>query len=832
MLRIRFYWVLLAGAIVLGMALGRERQNGLRIHMFTLGAQGRGAQEPSLLLPGPQLLWWQGDELRGLQLETTWTALAPDQMPKTLPQGNWTFPTWPSPITQFSSSSLRNGTMRNADGHITGWSPSIQRDAAGQVHAVFDRYGANSYDVVYRQGGAEQVLAASSAMEAHASLALDGDRLWVAWDEGSTHWGQGAGLHEQRKLRLLVREQGRWQQVNLPELSSLLTEDGELAAPYLGLAELPRLAVDDDHCLWMFFRVMRPFTAPASRSASRQIAWVIRAMRLSEDGWSAPLTLPQSDGPNHDTLAILPLSEGGLLAAWTGDGRLQHFAAMKVWGEPVMQQPQLHVARLDAPTAKLQTIPGLSEWQLPPNPGPPSQTFSNHDPNPQLGVEGFVRLWGDLHRHSDLSRCSMDIDGSVPDHYRYAAGPGGLDFVAITDHHQHLSEAAWSFLLRTTQRFLDSPQFLPMFGFEYAFPDGHRNLIFGSYAVAIDAPLLSRQGADIAQFDAKDYVAIPHQIAEEKTILNWSAYRPDLETEMEIFQRRGSYEQRNGFRVPRRAQEEEKFVVDYLLEDRQFGFLASSDHKFSNGAFAVVYARSRSRAAIMEALRARRSYAATAKIALDVHLGSLMMGEEGAVSENAELVIDIDAGTNLARVEVIRNGQLVKQWSGQQQGQAWQQGLLTLRFGKIPNQQSLPLHAKGLKFGTAFLMDGEEGVASHAESTWSPDIWLDYVSQRPQSMGGWVVPVRLEAPLEDIEVSLGNGKKRPRWNGLELREGSEWKKQYWGKPVSLHLAPPPLAQPEFHQRWQGRPWRSGDWVYVRVVREDGAMAWSSPIWVE
>ncbi|MDA0668193.1 MAG: hypothetical protein O3A50_10515, partial [Planctomycetota bacterium] len=754
-------------------------------------------------------------------------------------------------ITAVSASSLRNGVRRDDQGRIVGWSPQQVRSADGQLHLVEDRFRDGSFDVIYVEpgGGAPVAVASSERFEAHASLALDGlDRVWVAWDEGRSNWGRGNGLHEQRALRLVMRDAEGWHEVPLPTLEVLVGESNSAPSPFPALAEMPRLVVSAEGSVWMFYRVMLPFTDPASRSASRKVTWIIRATCLTEEGWSPPVTLPQSDGPNHDTLAVMALEEGGVLAAWTTDLRRSRFEALTAWGETLMEENQLRVAelQLDGASAPSRTLKDLGPWQvqaleLEPEgfPTPPEEEASRDQ---ERTSKGYLRLWGDLHRHSDLSRCSMHTDGSVPDQYRYAASVGALDFLAVTDHHQHITKTTWSFLLDCAERFREREGMQPMFGFEAAFPDGHRNLISDRRDATAEVPFLASLAQGLQDIDAQRFVAIPHQMAARNAVLDWSGRIPELETQLEIYQRRGSYESVRAPRTARAVVPGADYARDHLLRGERFGFVASSDHQFSDGAFAVVLAKERNRASILEALHARRSYAATARIDLDVQLGDLVMGEAGAVATDALLQVSVDGGEDLARVEVVRNGAVVHRWEGASAADsegttaaASSDAVLTLRIGRLDGAPDLPLQGDGFLFGPAQLFDDEPGKASSAPGgeVWSPGIFLHYASQRAQALGGWSIPVRLAAAAGATRtLTLGDGDQQVSWTEEEMRGGSEWKRDYFKRPVSLRLAGPPLGRPQLQEGWTPGDWKAGDWVYVRVVRTDAAMAWSSPIWID
>jgi hypothetical protein len=77
------------------------------------------------------------------------------------------------------------------------------------------------------------------------------------------------------------------------------------------------------------------------------------------------------------------------------------------------------------PAPALFPIPGLAAKQ-------PAATMARHTLN------GYQLVWGDLHRHTDISEDGGIRDGSLRDTLRYALDAAGLDFIGITDHTRYL----------------------------------------------------------------------------------------------------------------------------------------------------------------------------------------------------------------------------------------------------------------------------------------------------------------------------------------------------------------------------------------------------------
>lgn len=377
---------------------------------------------------------------------------------------------------------------------------------------------------------------------------------------------------------------------------------------------------------------------------------------------------------------------------------------------------------------------------------------------------------------------------------------------------------------------------IPLYGFEYSFPKGHRNVIF-AYREAVSQPTgLSVEKPDVLSFQGKRILTIPHQIGDGPVSFASSGFVPDYDRQVEIFQRRGSYEMDGGLRQARKMTPSSNSVRNLLEDQFRFGLIASSEHGYSNGAFAVVLAEKRTRESILTALRERRSYAATARIELDVQLGDLVMGEQGSISPETSLQVSVNSPAPIARVEVIRNGEVAHRWQGKQlekdERLTW--GLLMVQYGVLPNRPELEFRGQGIEFGEPFLMDGENLPEFNTPSPnqWHESTHLKYLSQRPQAQGGWVVPVHYTTDLGSMQLSFGELGKEVEYSGHELISGSNWTKAYESKRLSLHLLPRPLGTRKLEGEYQPEDWQAGEWVYIRVIAVDASMAWSSPIWID
>ncbi|HEY5657399.1 MAG TPA: CehA/McbA family metallohydrolase [Myxococcota bacterium] len=328
--------------------------------------------------------------------------------------------------------------------------------------------------------------------------------------------------------------------------------------------------------------------------------------------------------------------------------------------------------------------------------------------NPLLvAAEGPRVLWGDLHGHSNYS----DGTGLPEEYFAYARDVSGLDVVALTDHDHWgilpLSQhpEMWNEIAEQTRRFYEPGRFVTLLGFEWtSWIHGHRHVlyfgdrgaIFDSVDTRFESPLQLWQALADGGWDALTFA---HHSAGGPMPTNWEIPPdPRFEPVTEIVSIHGSSEAQGAPEMIY-SPVAGNFVRDALARGYHLGFVGSGDRHDGHpgtyqpsppqGGLAAILAEEHTREAVREALRERRVYATNGpRILLRTALGMHRMGSvvpapaSGSLTE--DLFVQVIAEAPLARIELIRSGELVN-------GELFEEGELEAM----------------LKFGVADLQPGE-----------------------------------------------------------------------------------------------------------------------------
>ena len=583
------------------------------------------------------------------------------------------------------------------------WSPDIAVDSKGNVWVGWDGYAAGDFNIYVRRlranGSWDAVrrITASPAFDANAALACDAqDRLWIAWDHGEANWGKdwssqrfkpggGAGLYRTRAVKVAVLDGKRLKQP--PALMDAVPAE---AKDYVQQA---RLQADAEGNLWAMVRSLTSTTTRVNNNWGAGGIWEMLLTRLDPSGWTPAVKLHATNGRNDVWAASALAADGKLWFAWSRDARPFGSAARPVnRPSPAAQTTHVSYATFDPSAAawrsggqpRLEPFRETAGKAAPVHPNEAADTQAIRSYRYETGGKRYRILRGDLHRHTDISSDGIG-EGGLIDFYRYAITAGSYDFMMVADHQFGGDnvpgvEYNWWRTEKSEDIFLVPGRFWPLFGTERSlpYPNGHRNTVFAARGVR---PLPIQAGERSAAINTGDVlypylrrnggIATSHTSGTDQGT-DWRDSDPEIEPIVEIYQGlHASYEYPGAPRAetpdkryyhhgePWRA---DGFIWEAWAKGVKLGVQASSDHVGTHDAYACVLVpadKEPTRQDLLAAMRARRTYAATDNIIVDVRIGGRLMGEAFASSE-APLVEVRAIGTRpLERVVLIKNNEFV-----------------------------------------------------------------------------------------------------------------------------------------------------------------------------
>ncbi len=276
----------------------------------------------------------------------------------------------------------------------------------------------------------------------------------------------------------------------------------------------------------------------------------------------------------------------------------------------------------------------------------------------------FRPFWGDLHGQTGET---MGIN-TVEDYFRFARDKAAIDFCCHQAIDFQVTPAAWDEIKRQTKTFHAPGRFVTFLGIEWAAltsAGGDHNVIYSGDDGPIHRSshwlIEERKDVDTDAYPVsalyralagQDVILVPH-VGGRRASLEW--HEPALEPVIEIHSCWGTFEW---------------FLDEALERGYRVGFVAGSDdHKCRPGAAApgagafgvlggltCVYARSLTRQALWEALRARRTSCSSGeRILVQLKADGHWMGEEYETADPPRLEVFV-AGTAGIEEVLIRRG--------------------------------------------------------------------------------------------------------------------------------------------------------------------------------
>jgi hypothetical protein len=553
------------------------------------------------------------------------------------------------------------------------WEPALAASRDGRVTVVWDTYARGNYDVVGRTWqdgklGPVFPIAQTGAAETRASAQYDSlGRLWVAWDEGDWNWGKdygyqipesGRGLLVRRRTRVAVMENGRLLEAASP-ISEAVPEDQRQVFQH------PALVIDGNGNPWVFFRTRVNLPVQPGQRMFRSM-WRLEGTVYRDGRWNPMMEFTEGCGRIDSPMAVARRSEGGIGVVWVSDGRL--------WPDGFPKQQDLMFTSL--PVAPAQRAPRLLPIRLATEDQPPAHPEEARDIQRvrsyrvKLGDQTWRILRGDIHRHTDLS-WDGNRDGSLDDSYRYALDAAGFDYLGVCDHQAGESiPYNWWRIQKAVDLYTIQGRFAPLYSYERSlnWPNGHRNVFF---------PMRGRPVLEVSHDElhgeegaAKLYAYLgelggltsAHTSASNMGT-DWRDNDPAVEPVVEIYQGyRSNFETLGAPRAPTQ-QESSRFDVGFVWraweKGYKLGVQASSDHVSTHISYAGFYVDRVDRDSIIAAMKARRSYASTDNIFVDLRMGGHFMGESFVTSERLPLSAYVSGSGPLDRVDLIKSNRIV-----------------------------------------------------------------------------------------------------------------------------------------------------------------------------
>jgi hypothetical protein len=515
----------------------------------------------------------------------------------------------------------------------------------------------------------------------------------MAWDEAGKDWGKDIGF--------LVDRSGT-QLYGSRSVKMVCVDNEKVLSPQEDLNEvlkagdyweLPQLRLDKQGKPWLFVRhlVMREPDTPLEGPIDLAL-WEIYALHYDGAHWSKPIYLPQSTGRNDMMPASAVSPNGNILATWATDMR-----------EARSFQPhqlKVQLGQFKPINQNLSQSVKLKMYE--PEFSSPFKPFDDKEAEQVKKIRSYkienkgktyAIYRGDLHRHTDIS-VDGNTDGSLLDAYRYSRDAASLDFVGVADHTDAIWEGyAWWRNQKVADLFQIKNSFAAFYGYERSveYPNGHRNIFFPKRGSADILP--------IGSFEARGYAgaetlyqylhrfngfSIPHTTGRTSGT-DWRDNDPEVETLIELYQGdRDSYEYPGSPRpfkiykipdttkpVPRASSIPKSpshralgFSWAALAKGYKLGFIASSDHISTHVAYACLIANELSPEGLFEAVKARRAYASTDNIILDVRYqsstGEYLMGDIFDSTSPVKINANIIATGDILQVDIIKDNKIVR----------------------------------------------------------------------------------------------------------------------------------------------------------------------------
>jgi hypothetical protein len=480
-----------------------------------------------------------------------------------------------------------------SDGSANDWDPVVTFDASKRIHIAYSAFKDGDYDVIWRRADEQGNLAEPKRLSARGEYdmhpwlaAAPNGSVWVSWDvvrlknHGYSGGSTITGANKQRDLKdTREGEANHWSGVAVRVLDGDTVRipgdpRRQIVAPQgyvLAHRSLGKIAITSNGEPWVVYRALMKPIAPWSPTVRDGYLWEVLARPFRDGKWQDALVFDGSDGYLEEP--ALAISDSGIKVAYTTEHR--HARARRV--AYVTKKPEAPTTQgIDQAYDHHHDFDGLLGWHgdvyLAPLPQalspdinlasfPVENAPTDRDVDPRMRRDAgthavkmsdgeYQLLWGDLHRHSNVSRCSVGNEPNPEDLYRYGIDINMYDFLALSDHAEYTTDYYWWRQQKVADLFHIPGVMSILYNYEWSmpFPQGHTNTVFATrnnfkMSGKTGATATLQGGWELLRRGGYKAITTPHTTADPGMGTSWPAYDPQFMRLCEIFQScRGSYE--------------------------------------------------------------------------------------------------------------------------------------------------------------------------------------------------------------------------------------------------------------------------------------------------
>lgn len=385
-------------------------------------------------------------------------------------------------------------------------------------------------------------------------------------------------------------------------------------------------------------------------------------------------------------------------------------------------------------------------------------------------------FWGLLHGESERIDSTENIESCL----RHFRDERALNFYASSsfESQEETSNEIWKLIIQNLTEFDETDRFTTLVGFQFSgdpTKEGTRQFVYGKDNKSIlrkKDPKYTNLSKIYKCFAPKELISIPTFTMGKGFDYDFKNFDPEYERVVEIYNAWGSSEctKKEGNTRPITGSSKNGIlesadgsIQKALLRNCRFGFVAGGlddrgiytdlfegdQVQYSPGMTAIISVE-HSRSAMMEALYNRSCYATTGeRIIVGLYLAGLPMGSETSTAVKHGLVVNrhlsgyVAGTTTLSKVEIIRNGKVIKSFDCNEYS-------MNFTYDDMTPLDKVVVDAKDKKppFAYYYLRVTQED----GHMAWSSPIWVDYVPlvlKKPDKKPAVLKPISKDDFLED-----------------------------------------------------------------------------------